>query len=223
MATKKKETKEDAVMVSGEVIQMKTWEAHIKELQGYSLLMDKMPESVCQEKGEKDVVKGDKVKFQKENYLDKLYRDENNMVFLHSIAIQGSMFRGAGWWEEKVFGNTKMATLIKASTAVSGNKNYLTWLPEDKDYISGDDQRIGFLDSIVRKKTGESIFVRRPEFSTWSLKFRFDSFDPRIDAGSLEIVLKYAGYYVGLGAWRPSHGRYELLSLREVPITEIKI
>lgn len=222
MATKNKEVKEETSMMSGEVIQLRTYEAQITNLAGYTLLMDKMPESVSQEKGEKDVRKGDKVKLQKENYLEKLYCDnETNLVYLDSIAIQASMFRGAKWWEDKVFGNTKTATLIAASCAVSGKYNYLKWTPKDDEYISADDPGIRPYDSIVRRKTGESIFVRRPEFNTWSLTFHFDCFDPRIDVGSLEIVLKYAGYYVGLGAWRPNHGRFVLTSLKEMPISKV--
>ena len=220
MATKKKETKEDTTMVSGEVIQLKTYEARIKNLAGHSLLMDKMPESVSQEKGEREVRKADKVKDQKDNFRDKIYKDDENTVYLSKIAIQASMFRGAGWWEEKVFGNVKMATLIKASSAVSTYYNYLKWSPESEDYISADDDKILCFPSVVKKKNGDSIFVARPQFMTWSLTFRFDCFDPRVDIGSFEKVLKYAGYYVGLGAWRPNFGRYELLSLREVPMAE---
>lgn len=224
MATKKKPD-DNSSMVSGEVIQLKTYEAHIKNLKGHELLMDKMPESVSQERGEKEVAKGDKVKLQKENYRDKIYfNEENDRVYLSKTAIQASMFRGAGWLEDKVFGLTKVASLVRVASCVSTYMNYLTWMPGDTEFILRNDTKITCFPSVVKRKDGSSVFVARPKFSTWSLKFQLDCFDPRIDIGTFEKVLKYAGYYIGLGAWRPNgFGRFELLSLREIPIEEIVI
>lgn len=67
-------------------------------------------------------------------------------------------------------------------------------------------------------KVGQRRVMRtRPCFDKWELKFRVD-YDPDILKSSAEVVgfVELAGRYVGIGDWRPKHGRFEVVESKEV-------
>ena len=61
----------------------------------------------------------------------------------------------------------------------------------------------------VRVKTSR-LFRTRPKFDTWSISFEIH-YDPSlIDESELKEAIAKAGTQVGIGDWRPKHGRYIL-------------
>ena len=66
------------------------------------------------------------------------------------------------------------------------------------------------------KSTGGAVWVVRPVFNKWSLSFTIDLLqDERISPEMLKAILDYSGLYIGLGAWRPKFGRFEVISFSE--------
>lgn len=53
----------------------------------------------------------------------------------------------------------------------------------------------------------------RPYWSEWSLKFRIDYDTTILNRASIVEFVKVAGNMVGLGDWRPKHGRFEVVSI----------
>lgn len=65
--------------------------------------------------------------------------------------------------------------------------------------------------------TRGAIWVVRPRIDEWELNFSIDLLqDERVSETTLKEILAYAGLYVGVGAWRPKFGRFEITSFKEV-------
>ena len=65
--------------------------------------------------------------------------------------------------------------------------------------------------------TRGAIWVVRPRIDKWELDFTINLLqDERITADILRNILEYAGLYVGIGAWRPKYGRFEVIKFEEV-------
>ena len=66
------------------------------------------------------------------------------------------------------------------------------------------------------KNTGGAVWVVRPRFDKWSLEFTITLLqDERVAPEMLKEILTYAGMYVGVGAWRPKFGRFEVTKFVE--------
>lgn len=66
--------------------------------------------------------------------------------------------------------------------------------------------------------TGGAIWVVRPCIEKgWKLSFTINVLlDEKIPDGILKEALIFAGLYVGIGAWRPKFGRFEVKKFQEV-------
>jgi hypothetical protein len=66
----------------------------------------------------------------------------------------------------------------------------------------------GFELFVKRAKIGQAKHVRvRPRFDNWSASGTITVFDPAITKDVLGMILECAGFYAGIGDWRPSSPR----------------
>jgi hypothetical protein len=56
----------------------------------------------------------------------------------------------------------------------------------------------------------------RPIFNRWSLTFEVQVDNEEFPKKTLETSIQDAGRLVGIGDWRPKHGRFELTELKEI-------
>lgn len=64
--------------------------------------------------------------------------------------------------------------------------------------------------------TRGAIWVVRPRIDEWELDFTINLLqDERVSEEVLRQILEYAGLYVGIGAWRPKYGRFEVIKFEE--------
>jgi len=63
-----------------------------------------------------------------------------------------------------------------------------------------------------------AVRLRIPE---WRVHYSLLLNDEIMDPEALEKILKHAGMAEGLGTWRPSHGRFQLVELQEVEIENV--
>lgn len=69
------------------------------------------------------------------------------------------------------------------------------------------------------KNTGGAVWVVRPRIDEWALEFDINLLqDERIEPQILKEILVYAGLYVGIGAWRPKFGRFEVVEFTEIKL-----
>lgn len=65
--------------------------------------------------------------------------------------------------------------------------------------------------------TRGAVWVVRPVVDSWELEFTINLLqDERVESNVLKEILEYAGLYVGIGAWRPKYGRFEVVEFKEV-------
>lgn len=63
--------------------------------------------------------------------------------------------------------------------------------------------------------TRGAVWVVRPRFDKWKLSFTINLLlDERVADSTIKEILDYAGLYIGLGAWRPKFGRFEVISFK---------
>jgi hypothetical protein len=69
----------------------------------------------------------------------------------------------------------------------------------------------------VNKNTRGAVWVVRPRFDEWQLDFEITLIqDERVSDSVLKEILEYAGWAVGIGAWRPKFGRFEVRKFKEI-------
>jgi len=56
----------------------------------------------------------------------------------------------------------------------------------------------------------------RPRIEDWSLDFTLEVNDDRIDSDVVKQILETAGMQIGIGAYRPRFGRFEVTSFKVV-------
>ena len=70
----------------------------------------------------------------------------------------------------------------------------------------------------IPPRTGALVFIRRPLMKAGrTLDFTLSVFDDKRDAEELRLVVKHAGLFIGLGAWRPNFGRFSVSNWNRRP------
>lgn len=69
--------------------------------------------------------------------------------------------------------------------------------------------------AIVNSTTKGRAMCYRPRLETWELSFSMEVNDDRANPEVIEQMLKHAGLYVGIGAYRPRFGRFEITSFKQ--------
>lgn len=62
---------------------------------------------------------------------------------------------------------------------------------------------------------GALVKLIRPYFEKWSAKFQIDVLNDAIDFDTLHKILMYAGGYIGIGAWHPKFGRFDVVKFEQ--------
>ena len=70
--------------------------------------------------------------------------------------------------------------------------------------------------SVVNPTTRGRSMCYRPRLSNWSLKFTMEVNDDRADEEVIKQILEHAGAHVGIGAYRPRFGRFEVTKFTKV-------
>lgn len=97
-------------------------------------------------------------------------------------------------------GRAGLASFLEATVFVDCDPHFIG--KKQRDYI---DERVGR----IPPRTGAAAIIRRPALATgWELPFTLTVVDDRRDAGAIRRGLEEAGLLVGLGSFRPEHGRF---------------
>jgi hypothetical protein len=131
----------------------------------------------------------------------KVYRDEDTqMLILPAWNLTRCLLDGARLGEVK-HGKKSIGQYLQALIIVDGNPSF-----GRVDY-DGLDKSLGK----IPPRTGPMVMLYRPKLDAgWLLTFRLIVADTTIHPDTLRQIISYAGLLAGLGAWRPSHGRFVL-------------
>lgn len=177
-----------------------------------SILFNRMMDPSETEKSNK--AKTDKAELEKLNWREKTYFDEDGNLYLPGENIHESMQEGAQYWGKRIPGEgTKTYTDVIKSAVICENLNFGVHKDSD-DLIPFGKMANG--NPSKGKKSGCKVYKIRPLLRPWGGTYIMHVFDARLTVDVLKTIITYAGTFRGLCDWRPVHGRYELVELKEI-------
>lgn len=133
-------------------------------------------------------------------YQAGLYLNNKGQVIVPSRVLESVLVEGAKKSKE---GKLALSGMF---VDTDGILEYEGGAMSVKDLVASPDHRI-----CVAVRVGMAKVMRtRPHFKNWKTKFRVSINEQVANEAQLKRWLEDAGSYVGIGDWRPRHGRYEL-------------
>ena len=134
-------------------------------------------------------------------YKAGLYVDAKNNVIIPSRVLESVLAEGAKKSKE---GKLALSGMFVDTDALLDYEGYPMSLDE---LMNSPEHRL-----CVAVRVGMSKVMRtRPHFKNWSAKFKVSLNADVANEGQLRRWVEDAGAYVGIGDWRPRHGRYEVV------------
>ena len=191
----------------------KVYEVTIQGAGGSGILMNKMPDLSISKAEKKSQAKVDPTEAERLNWREKLYFREDGSVIIPGENIHESLKEGAAFWGMKIpgEGNKTYTNLVAASIIIEDadlgiNKDSNAIIPFGKA-VNGNPSK--------GKKSGCKVYKIRPLIRPWKVTFTMHFFDGRLSLEILRTIFHYAGTFKGLGDWRPTYGRYEIVEIKE--------
>lgn len=130
-----------------------------------------------------------------------LYVDAKNNVIVPSRVLESVLVEGAKKSKE---GKLALSGMFVDTDATFTYDGYPMTIDE---LMNSPDHRL-----CVAVRVGMSKVMRtRPHFKNWTAKFKVSLNSDVANEGQLRRWVEDAGAYVGIGDWRPRHGRYEIV------------
>jgi hypothetical protein len=139
---------------------------------------------------------------QQEKFEKSLYRMEDGTLYQPSSHIVGAMREASKRFKLK--GRVTFREVIEGGVFVIPEKiPHLIQTPLQLDWRSGVNEQM---------KGKPRIMIARGRLDEWELKFELHCWDPRANDKALKDILMTAGAYIGIGAYRPRYGRFEVVT-----------
>jgi len=139
-----------------------------------------------------------------EQYEMHAYKTKEGKYFLASVMIEASMTKAAASF--KMEGKKTFKDCMKGGIIVDPDEIVF----KQQNFVA--DGRWA-----VNASSRGSVWVVRPRIDKWDAEFSLTLLqDERVSEDILKQILEYAGLYVGVGAWRPKFGRFEVKSFEEI-------
>ena len=139
------------------------------------------------------------------------YRNSEGKNFIPSEQIRGSLINAGSYVKAKVGGRSKSMKVIVAAMFMVSPEEII--LP---NYDAVDKR------SAVNRHVKARIIKIRPKWTNWEAEFILEIGENSITTETISSIIEYAGNYVGIGSFRPTHngmfGRFELISIQEYEI-----
>lgn len=177
------------------------------------ILFNKMADQSVPKSAKKEQAKMDDLEREQTFWREKLYVLDGE-IFIPGENLHQSMCDGAQYWGCKIpgEGNKTYTDVVKSATVV---ESMMLGIRKDSDKIVPFGKSCNGKPS-GGKKSGSRVYKIRPLLRPWGGSFQMHVFDARLTPAVLKVILTYAGTFRGLGDWRPSFGRYEVVSISEV-------
>lgn len=135
-----------------------------------------------------------------------LYVDGKNNIIIPSRVLESVLVEGAKKSKEGKLALSGMFVDTDALLNYEGYPMTLDALMESPDHRLCVAVRVGMA----------KVMRTRPHFKNWSAKFKVSINSQVANEAQLKRWVEDAGSYVGIGDWRPRHGRYEVLNFSVV-------
>ena len=150
-------------------------------------------------KGDKKLNEKEKIEVAKQF----LYLNKQGKVCQPSSHIEGAMIKAGTQF--KFVGKKTYKDMMKAACFV-----FPEYIPHKNQKWEVDSR------AVVNPTTRGRKMCYRPRIEDWSLDFTLEVNDDRIDSDVVKQILETAGMQIGIGAYRPRFGRFEVTSFKVV-------
>jgi len=135
-----------------------------------------------------------------------LYLNDKKQVVIPDYVLKATLVNAAK--------KSKEATTAKSSIIVEADAvlEYTGAKDIKKLYSEGNNKSY----TAVKVNMGSSVMRTRPEFAEWALAFNVTFMPDLIEEAAVKRFVDVAGRVVGLGDWRPEHGRFSVVSVKSV-------
>lgn len=179
------------------------------------ILFNRMPDLSINRTERKSQAKVDPVENERATWREKLHIDAAGVVCIPGENIHESLKAGAKYWGAKIPGEGQK-TYTNLITSACVVESLSLGVPKDDETIVFPFGRACNGTPSKGKSSGSKVYKIRPMVRPWGGTFRLNVFDARLTPSVLRTVVEYSGTFVGLGDWRPIHGRYSLVSMVEI-------
>ena len=131
-----------------------------------------------------------------EEWKTAMYFDKAVGVYQPASHIEGAMIKAAVNFLVTGKGKKTYKDIFKGAVFVS------------PDMIPHNKQEPDFIDKRLVRVNNSGVERLRPGFKDWVLEFNIQILDDQIDPDVVLQVLTHAGRFVGIGDFRPRHGRF---------------
>lgn len=138
-------------------------------------------------------------------FLGGLYLNDQNQPIIPMKCLRAAIIKAAR--------ATKQGKIAEAALFIQDDALIQYEGPSDPHELFEDDRFV----SREVVKVGQARVVRtRPKFQDWKLEFTVDFLDDMVDADTIEQWVERCGRSVGLGDWRPLHGRFDVVRVENL-------
>lgn len=185
------------------------------------ILFNRCPD-LNQSKAEKNIqTKEDPIERERRIWREKLYTNSHGNVILPGHNLHQAMITACKYWGQKIQGEgNKTYSNVVSSAVIAENLEFgvsgeVKFTPIHKD----DSRIVGFgcnCNGNPSKGGCSTVWKIRPCLTGWEAEGTIMVLDQRLTLDVLRTIFTTMGVFVGLGDWRPQHGRFALISIEEI-------
>jgi hypothetical protein len=178
------------------------------------ILFNKMPDLSETKTEKKNQEKVDKTELERLTWREKLYFESGKRVYIPGENIHQCFKDACSYWGQKIpgEGNKTFTDVVLKSVVV---ENMDLGIDKDSEKIVPFGKNVNGNPS-KGKKSGCKVYKIRPLLMPWEGLLVMHVFDARLSMPVLRTIISYAGTFIGLGDWRPTYGRFELVEIKEI-------
>jgi hypothetical protein len=155
----------------------------------------------------KKVPKDDREKWQENNYMKKVYKDEQGKIYFPDINVLMMLINGCQKYKvppPKSVGRS-WGFYFKGCTIIEGTSFTYEKAEPYQTMVNGNPSSI---------KKSSKVYCVRPMFSNWQLRFNLVDGDDKLTEDILKELMEVTGKFVGLGDYRPIFGRFRVTKVK---------
>lgn len=138
-------------------------------------------------------------------FRSSFYLNEKKEPVIPAVNLENVIIQGAKKFRKGPYAKAGVVVLDDAELIYDG--------PRSVDKLFGDSRFVKR--DLIPNKAGMTA-VTRPQFQKWALEFTVQVDGETIDPADVQRALEIAGQAIGMGNWRPRHGRFVIEKFEEI-------
>lgn len=147
-----------------------------------------------------------------EDWLKALYWNDEIGIYQPATHLEGAMIRAASNFQIPGKKGKSYKEIFKSAIFVRPDYIPFGLKGDPKKLLENGKFDVDIRPVVVQKSRVERA---RPIFRDWSIKFQIEVQEDQLPIEVIKEVLDHAGKFLGIGDFRPRHGRFQVVSFKE--------